>query len=275
MNASVSLRLAGGRASCALWLDDCPHHAGLATACIGALRCDDAESGRVILDRALENLVQRGFEYAIGPMDGDTWHTYRLVSGSDGSPAFPFEPANPVSHAEAFSAFDVIARYTSARAETSCRRDTNAYADRLRAAGIRVRTFDRRRADEDLLAIYRLSLAAFADNFLYTPIDEAAFMDLYRPLVEGFDPSLILLAEDESLQAFLFAFAHGRTAVVKTCASATPGLGAFLLEQFHRGPAARYDFVVHALMHEHNVSQCSSRKYARTFRRYALYGRHL
>jgi hypothetical protein len=275
VSASVPLRLADGRASCALWLDDCPRYAGLETACIGELRCGDAEAGFAILDRALANLARRGFEYALGPMEGDTWHGYRLVTDSDGTAPFPLEPVNPVSHVAAFGGFDVIARYTSARAGTSWHRDMTAYRAQLEAAGIRIRTFNRRRTDEDLLAIYRLSLVAFADNFLYTPIDEAVFMDLYRPLVERVDPRLILLAEDDSLKAFLFAFPHGRTAVVKTYASSTPGLGAFLLEQLHSSAAARYDVVVHALMHEHNVSQNNSRKYARTFRRYALYGRTL
>ncbi len=275
MSEAASIRMDNGRAACRLWLANCPRYLGLATACVGEFRCDDADAGRALLDDAIERLARMGFEYVIGPMDGDTWHPYRLVVDSDGSAPFPLEPSNPIWHVGAFADFETVARYTSARADTWRQRDLAAYARRVHDAGIRVRSFDRTRAEADLRAIYRLSAATFERNFLYTPISEAAFMELYRPLVERVDPRLILMAEDDSLQAFLFAYVNARTAIVKTYASQRPGLGAYLIEQFQAGPAAGCDAIVHALMHEDNISQNNSRKSARTFRRYALYGKRL
>lgn len=269
---SVELRTAD--ASCRLWLDGCPSFGGLLCACVGNFCCNDAQSGRTLLDRALAEADRRGFQYLLGPMNRDTWHSYRLVTDSDGSPPFAMEPSNPLFYSAAFTEFDVIAGYSSARTGKLRRRNVDGCGARFKSAGISIRSFDMRRAERDLLAIFQLSLRAFAGNFLYSPIDEATFMDCYRPPLERIDPGLILMAEDTSLQAFLFAIRDDRNVIVKTYASLQRGLGAYLLEQLQSGPAGRFEQIIHALMHDDNVSRRNSDKYAATtFRRYALYGR--
>jgi hypothetical protein len=275
VSQAASIELRTEQSSCTLWLEACPSYAGLATACIGHFRCDDEASGRMLLDRAATELARRGMQYAVGPMDGDTWHAYRLVTHSDGSPPFALEPFNPAFYPMAFADFEVIGRYCSARTDEVRRRNVTACEARLHSAGIHLRSFDMQHAERDLLDIHQLSLRAFARNLLYTPIGETAFMDLYRPLLGRVDPKLILMAEDESLQAFLFAIPDRHNVVVKTYASLRPGLGAYLAEQLQSGPAARYEKIIHALMHDDNVSRRNSSKYAATFRRYAIYGRRL
>jgi hypothetical protein len=272
---SGQIAIRDGDASCTLWLEGCPSFEGLATACIGGLQCRDAASGRALLALASGELARRGFAYVVGPMERDTWHAHRLVTESDGSPPFALEPSSPPFHLQAFAGFDVIGRYSSARAVAPRRRNLAAFARRLQDARIRIRSFDPRRAEQDLLSIYRLSRRAFAGNFLYTPIGEGEFMDLYRPLLGRLDPELILMAQDDALQGFLFAIPDGHAVILKTYAGLRPGLGAFLAEYFQSGPAARYDTVIHALMHERNPSRRTSEKYAVTFRRYALFGRRL
>ena len=106
-------------------------------------------------------------------------------------------------------------------------------------------------------AIYALSLDAFKDNFLYTPIDEAEFMEQNRRLLPVVRPELVLLAErhdrgggsgpDAELVAFLFAVPdvlqqkRGQTPdtiIIKTVA-VRPGLGhAGLGKSARRGRAA-------------------------------------
>ncbi len=270
-----SLRLADDDASCSLWLTGCPSHLGLKTACVGDFQCGNANAGRALLDAAAALLARRGYDYLLGPMNGDTWHGYRLVVAGDGSPAFPLEPANPAFYPDAFADFDVIARYTSARSTQFALRDVEHYGRRLAQDGIRVRSLDANRAGDELRAIHRVSLKAFSRNFLYSPISEAAFMALYRPFIERSLPHLIWLAENDTLQGYLFAVPFGRSLIIKSCASLYPGLGGYLVEGAHRHAPGLYERVVHALMHEDNVSRNNSDKYARTFRRYALYGRRL
>ncbi|MEZ5869831.1 MAG: hypothetical protein R3D46_15990 [Defluviimonas denitrificans] len=59
---------------------------GAPTAAIGDFRCDDAEAGAALLRQICAELAGRGVTRVLGPMNGDTWHSYRLVIESDGTP---------------------------------------------------------------------------------------------------------------------------------------------------------------------------------------------
>lgn len=273
-----------GSAGCSLWLSGCPQFEGLRTAAIGRFHCGDAASGEGLLARVLADLEREGFQFVVGPMDGDTWHSYRLVVESDGSPPFFLEPADPPSHRLAFEAcgFEAIASYESARVEAFRSREVGRYARRLERAGIRVRRFDRAESERELKKIYALSLEAFSGNFLYTPITQEAFADLYRPLLDRLDPDYVLLAETAqgTLRAFVFAIpdllqgTNPDRLIIKTYASRHAGLGGYLSDLVQaKATQAGYKTIIHALMHSDNPSKRNSEKYGRAFRRYAVLGR--
>jgi hypothetical protein len=104
-------------------------------------------------------------------------------------------------------------------------------------------------------------------------------------VLKAINPELVLLAEDEAgeLKAFLFAlpnFAEGpqpKTVILKTYASAVKGGGSMLANAFHeRAKAQGFTEVIHALMHETNLSaQHSDKTGGKVFRRYALWGGRL
>jgi hypothetical protein len=72
---------------------DAPDWNGAPTAALGAFTCKTAEAGGKVSRGALEPYHEsQGIDRVIGPMDGDTWHSYRFVTESDGSPAFILEP---------------------------------------------------------------------------------------------------------------------------------------------------------------------------------------
>jgi hypothetical protein len=227
-------------------------------------------------------LAGEGFEAVVGPMDGDTWSAHRLVVESDGRPPFFLEPQNPAWRPAAFeeAGFEVIARYLSAEGGVDDKRPSLS-----RPTGLVLRTFDLARADEELRALHALSLHAFAGNVLYRPIGAEAFVEQYRPVLPLLDPELVLLAEDEAgrLQAFLFAIpdhlqgSRPESVIIKTYASLRPGAGSWLVDALYaRARSKGFSKVVHALMHESNVSARHSRRSAgRIFRRYALWGLRL
>ncbi len=282
-----TLDLKVGDAAATLWLEGVPPVDEHRTASIGAFSCDDEASGRRLILAALETLSGRGYTYVIGPMDGDTWHSYRLVTEDDGTPPFFLEPQNPPFYPSVFAdrGFRVIGCYSSAVTEDFTPRLKGDYGKRLERAGIIVRPFDKMRSMEELTAIHALSLHAFCNNFLYTPIDREAFFDLYKPLLPRIVPQFVQMAEDRSgnLLAFLFAcpdYAQENepdALIIKTYASLYPGLGGFLLDRLHQATAmAGYRRAVHALMHDNNLSRRNSDKNrTRTFRRYAVFGREL
>lgn len=288
---------------------------------IGHYAAVRTDAGEHLLREACARLRRAGCTRALGPMDGNTWRSYRLViermpgrpvadaargdvvttSDDDAAnapePPFFLEPDTPAEWVPQFMAagFRVLATYTSALARDLTRRDDRltALGARLQRAGVTIRPLDPARADEELRRIHALSLVSFQDNFLYTPLDEAEFLEQNRRLLPFVRPELVLLAErGGELIGFLFAVpdvlrarrlsaearrpASPDTIVIKTVAVrpglTNAGLGSLLVAEVQqRAAALGFSRAVHALMHEQNVSRNISRRYAETIRRYALF----
>ena len=266
-------------ARCTVWPDG-PSWNGGRTAAIGGFGCDSAEAGARLLGEVMEILRAQGCPAVLGPMDGDTWHSYRLVSEGDGRIPFFLEPLDdPVIWAAFHQAgFGEIAHYASAAAAL----------DRVRGGmavprGVTLRPFSPPSAERDLRIIHDLSNKAFAGSPFFTPIGWKAFFALYAPLVDRILPDLVLLAlqDDGTPAGFVFGLpdlAEGplpETAILKTYASLRPGLGSALCDAFHanaRKLGCRR--AIHALMHADNRSLRHSVRLGGTvFRHYALLGR--
>lgn len=292
----LALQDPGGRliARCSLWrardARGTPTTAGL----VGHYAAHDADAGRELLGHALDRHRAEGCERVIGPMDGSTWHRYRLLTERGAEPTFFLEPDNPDDWPRHFTdtGFVPLATYMSALNPDLNRVDQRSDRRRtdLRRSGITMRTFDMDRFDAELAAIHELSLAAFADNFLYSPIGLEAFLASYAPIRPHIVPDLVLLAEQEGqLVGFIFAIpdlmerargAPPRTVIVKSMAvhpaCGGNGLGGLLMDDCQQA-ARRLGFgrAIHALMKETNLSRRISAHYGSTIRRYTLYEKPL
>jgi hypothetical protein len=288
--------LAGGAAvgRCSLWWRETPPHAAGPLGVIGHFAAAPGADLRPLLLRACKELAGAGAVLAVGPMDGNTWRSYRLVTGSGGEPPFFLEPWTPAEWPAHFlgAGFTPLATYHSSVAEDLSEVDPRVAeaGERLRANDIRVRTLDARRYEEELGRIHALSVEGFSRNFLYTPIGREEFVAQYRPVQRFLDPGLVFIAErGGDIAGFLFAVpdvlesqrgSAPRTVIVKTVAvrpgRACGGLGAWLTAECHaRAAQAGFTRAVHALMHDSNNSVNISRRYSRVLRRYTLYARRL
>ncbi len=274
-------------ARCALTTADGLHGAPGRTGMIGHYEATERAAGVAILAEALRVLPD--VDRVLGPINGSTWARYRLALPG-AAPPFLSEPTNPAEYVDDFTAagFRVAAWYESARVTDLSTPDPRAAAapERLRARGVAVRALRPDRFDEELEALYAVTVEAFAENLYYSPISFAEFRARYAPLRPLLDPELVRLAQDEEgrLLGYVFAFPDllttsvgRRTRVVlKTLASAQGarglGLGTFLSDEIRRLAHERgYTEVIHALMHVQNASVGISRQTADVFRRYALY----
>lgn len=268
-------------ATLSLWRE-APSLNGLRTAAIGAFACETAGQGARAIGAAMARLKAEGFEAVLGPMDGDTWGKHRLVVETDGRPPFLMEPHNPPHYVGAFAAsgLEIVSRYLSAERPVDI-----APSDTPSPPGLALRPFDPAKAESELARIHALSLEAFASNAFYAPIGVEKFIDSYRPVLKAIDPDLVFLAENEAgdLKAFLFAlpnFAEGefpKSVILKTYASRVRGGGSMLANALHARARRRgYARVIHALMHESNLSaRHSDNTGGKPFRRYALWGGRL
>ena len=281
-------------ARCSLWRARDAHGEPTTAGLIGHYAALDADAGRALLEHASDWHRSEGCDRVIGPMDGSTWHRYRLLTERGTEPTFFLEPDNPDDWPRHFAdtGFVPLATYTSAL--NSDLRQFDPRSDRRRSElerkGITIRTIDVERFHVDLAAIHELSLAAFADNFLFSPISLEAFVASYIPIRPLLVPELVLLAEQRGqLVGFIFAIpdlmesARGeprRTVVLKSLAvhpsCAGIGLGGLLVDDCQRAASKLgFERAIHALMHETNLSRRISARYGTVIRRYTLYEKSL
>jgi GNAT superfamily N-acetyltransferase len=260
-------------------------HTGL----IGHYAAQSTGAGRTMLEAACEALQGAGCDMAIGPMDGSTWKSYRLVSDAGNEAPFFLEPRNPHDWNLHFleSGFDVLASYHSSLSlnPTPDPRVPDV-RERLLKNGITTRTANPARLEVELNELFEVALESFSENFLYTPISKEAFLQLYQPLLGQLPPQFIRIAEHDG-RAVGFAFAvpdmlraRQDTLILKTVGvrrgRVYAGLGRLLGDELHDlARAAGMPRVIHALMYDANVSANSSARTSAIIRRYALYARKL
>ncbi|MEZ4682040.1 MAG: GNAT family N-acetyltransferase [Caldilineaceae bacterium] len=286
----------GGKlgAICSVWTEEVPCVDSYRTAVLGHFFAQEPQAGIRLLDYACVRLREQGIDYVIGPMDGNSWHRYRLVTMAGERSPFLLEYYTPCDWPAIFTAagFAPLAGYSSAQTATANYQDPSAakFVARADKLGVTLRPFDPARAQTELTALYALSVQSFAHNVLYSPIDRHEFLALYTPLLPYIVPDLFLLAEHAGqLVGFVLAVpdylqqARGAaidTIIIKTLARHPArhyaGLGSYLAQAIHeRAAALGYQTAIHALMHDDNASRIISDKSAQTIRRYALYGKVL
>jgi GNAT superfamily N-acetyltransferase len=246
-----------------------------------------------MLTEAEKYLRRVGCTFMIGPMNGNTWRSYRLVTERGDQPPFFLEPTNPPEWPGQFvdAGFVSLASYFSAINNDLSQTDprTESSEQRMADAGVAIRSAQ---ADirQELQGIYGLSRIAFQKNFLYTDLPEKDFAAMYEPVLPRARPELVLIAERYGQYVgYLFAIpdlaqaARGvsiDTFIVKTVAILPEpelrGLGSLLVARAQQvGHRLGFRRCIHALMFENNISLNISRHYASIMRKYTLYSKDL
>jgi L-amino acid N-acyltransferase YncA len=157
----------------------------------------------------------------------------------------------------------------------------------LEKKGIQVRNFRIEQFEEEIEKIYRVCIQAFKNNFLYTPVEFVSFKKMYEKIKSVLDPTLVKIAEDCNGEpsGFLFAVPDlfdplRLSAIIKTVAVVPgrqfQGLGTYLGDCTHKEMLQKgYTSVIHALIHESNISGNILSKDSAVYRRYILTGKKL
>lgn len=144
--------------------------------------------------------------------------------------------------------------------------------------------------DRELGGLWRIATDAFAGNFLYTPVAEREFRQMYAPAIAVVHPELVRVIEHRSDPvAFAFAVpdmlqpARGEpqdTLILKTLAVVSDrhgqGIGNWVVDSMLvQAREMGFRRAVFALMHETNPSRRLGRGRMREIRRYTLFARPL
>ena len=286
-----------GVARCSLWWQNVPAYNAERLGFIGHYAAHEARAAQCLLAQACAHLAEQGCTLAVGPLDGNTFRHYRLlteraVAGRQ-QPPFFLEPDNPDDWPDHWrqAGFLPFAQYVSAIGELPAADPrTASLAQRVADHGILIRAVDLHEFAAELQRIYGVVRKSFHNNFLYTPIDAAEFMAQYAPVRNYIQPSLVLLAEQAGEPVgFIFALPdlaqaqRGEsvdTVIIKTVGVVPElgglGLGGLLVARCQLAARALgYRYAIHALMVEDNRSRKISAHYAQVMRRYTLFAKPL
>ena len=253
---------------------------------------DNSDAAGMILQGVEKYLInQGGVRYILGPLNGSTWERYRVTLPFLGVHRFVMDNINPDYYHRLFESngYGAVAHYITSKIALTPR----SFYRQERASEL----FSRRKItvdklnpsylQNDLQAIFEISLDSFQNNFLYTPIAQDRFMKKYSGLFHQINPDFVLIARDaQSVPVgFVFAFENtlvreNKELVVKTLAirrrQDTMGLGSLLVETLHKKAyEAGYTTVYHALMHSDNISTKVAGHDSSVCREYRLYGKEL
>lgn len=276
-------------ARCAVYENQELHVEGKTVCTVGSFECvDDVEVAEALLNHVKERAKQRGFEKIIGPMEGSTWNNYRFSDHNE-HPNFFMEPYHHDYYGKLWQAcgFESVADYIS-----NLDNQMTSDADRIAtfekmfsSQGAQFRSIDLENLEEDLKKLARFNNDAFQDNYLFTPIEEDAFVAKYLQLKKYFDPELIWIVEDASGEIHAISFSipdyldpSGKSLIIKSLARKkdTPmkGIGAYLIAKtYYIAQQRKFEKVIHALMIHDNHSVAISNKYeGGNYKSYTLYG---
>ena len=245
---------------------------------------DDPDAATLTLQSAARWLRDQGARDVIGPIDGDTWHRYRVNAGPFDIPPFVLEPVNPPYYASLWTraGASIAETYVSQRIDDvrPLLPRLSAVAARAAKQGYTLRPIDPARLDEELAIVWRISCEIFRDNAWYTDIPLADFLALYEGIERLLVPEFVLFAEDQHGEAigFLFAYPDANPAVVnyKTIGVVRghrgSGVAAALQERGYVAGVARGAHAAnHCLIRSGNRSESMDGGTGFVFRNYYLY----
>lgn len=279
------------------------------TATIGYFHAlNKPEMVKELLAQAVNFIKKQGAEEIIGPMNGDTWHSYRFNLGPFTEEAFIKEPHNPTYYPALWenAGFEVVDSYDSFLVESSKLAADNQEKFYKRAVknGYTFQNLTAENYQQFLPVIYKISCEIFSQNRHYSEITYDEFERLYLPAKNLLIKDLSWIAQDSegNYAGYVFAFPDyhialesmkGKTNLfakikflinkrkAKRCCLKTlgvtskyrgSGLTAALTYLVYKNSHLQgYDQTYMCLMHSDNDSRKFSGNQHKPFRKYALY----
>jgi GNAT superfamily N-acetyltransferase len=171
------------------------------------------EAGRLLLETARDWLQERDCTSMRGPWSFVSQEWGMVVEGFSPSPVV-MAPYNPPYYNDFLTAFDLtkvkdlLCWYASvAEGDDIPPRIMELTDSVAKRYGVRVRSLDMHRFDEEVQILIDLSNSSIIDNWGYSPVTEAEVRDMARDLKPVVQPKGVVFAEDQSGRPIGFAIA--------------------------------------------------------------------
>jgi len=263
------------------------HKVGL----IGEFKCNENTTtldSKLLFDKLSDELKAVGATRIVGPMDGNTWQSYRLTTYyGEHSPFFlePYTPQYFIKHWEN-AGFEVDETYSSYI--TNIENWSDERVPRLESKFSELLFSELK--STDLSSIFDLSIKSFSKNPYYISIDKETYLNKYGKMMSLLDPNVSLVVYDgEELVGYLFAMLdvsqklNGEKinrVILKTIAVKEDrkyaGLGTYLLSELVKNmKKIGIEYAIHALMYDNNAVQNIIKHNSEKLRGYTLYQRKI
>jgi hypothetical protein len=250
---------------------------------VGNIKCDDsAEMFSLLINEAEKVAENVGAKCIIGPLNGSTWDAYRF-SVTNTVPVFSGDIAQDLYYNNLMlkNGFKTLHKYYS-----SVSLIQDIYNQEPLPSGVTIRNIISSKFEEELMALYPMCVHAFADNVLFSPIDEVDFVKKHIAFKEYIDTDFVKIAEDDQgIVALFFCYKglYGKipALVIKTIARHTERRYKGLIEMmakkvYNKALAQGIQYIIHAFMHEQNKSLILSARYGgNRINEYAVYIKYL
>lgn len=178
------------------------------TGVIGAFQADNKETAQKLITNAVQYLKERNCVTVLGPMNQNTWHSYRFLKETSLEHPFFMEPAQPLEYLEWFEAegFVVDQNYYSFLTDlSSFVRKRSRVAEAFLKKGIQLKD-GTGLTDEELLKMnYEISRICFAKNVYYSPVSYETYRNIYQPSLSLLKKEYVYYAYDGNTPVgFLF-----------------------------------------------------------------------
>ena len=177
-------------------------HWGQPIGLFGSYECvDDLQGSQLLLEAARDWLRKRGMKVMRGPWSFASQEWGLVIEGFEPPPVImaPYNPPYYNDHLTAFGlqkAKDLIVYYADAAEGYQIPPRYLTLTDKVQARyGIKVRSIDMSRLEEEVAAIMRVSNISLADNWGYYPVTEAEVKAIARDMKSIILPESIILAE--------------------------------------------------------------------------------
>ncbi len=279
---------------CSLWWERVSSVPEARPGVIGHYMAQNGAVAHSMLTRACFLLREQGCTVAVGPMDGNIWRDYRLITFDSAGliPLFPLEVSTPPDYPDHWKGAGFVPLspgFHSSVMDLPVLSDLRLVnvAALLKRQGVRVRLMSMKRLEQELTRLQPVAAAAFAGEPFYTLPDETDFAECYLRARAHLAPELCLVAERDKqpvgyvLGALAQAVEDTRTlAVIRTLAVLPErnliGLGAWMADHIYKTAQQMGAVqVVHAMVRDGSVAANIHAKAQVVFRRYRLFGRKL
>lgn len=282
------------RARCSIWWRDTVKVNGSSTGAIGHYAATDADYGEAVLQHACRELKRRRCAIAVGPLDGNTWRSYRFVTQRGDAKPFFLEPDNPDEWPQHFGnvGFSTLSHYASEINPDIANRqpELGSLREKFGDLGVQIDPVDVDNPVDDMAGIYRVVCESFRNAFLYTPLNIDSYASIYEPMLTQVDPRLMLVAKHAGeVVGFILAppdflqlsYQHTMDAIVIKTVAVLPrkeysGLGRVLIVDLLKNAIDMgFTTAISALMQTENRSQKISSDCAGPMRAYEVFAKKL